>query len=991
MALLGAVTIALVFTAAAQAGFGIAKWEAGTCITDTPECEYTSPESQFYTQAAGHPPIGLTGFEVNTESAGLGKKPIGNVDNVRVDIPPGLSVNPQATCSEGQTEKECEGTGQCTLEQFQATACPSKSLVGTDEVFAYVGVINLERVSLPMYDLVPPPGVPAEFGFDLELGSVKTKVLIVGGLSWYKEPVTSEDAGVPTGNYHEYFTIKHAPYEGLELVKTRLKFTGTAGNGTFITLPSTCNTQISYLHISPYGDENNYQFAETLSGYPPKAISVKGCGQVPFAPQSSLAAGKSEEGPDRPDGVSTDVHVPQSESSSTLNSSDVQNGSVTLPEGLTMNPSAAHALKACTPQQIKIASNEAVECPAESEIGTVQIETSMLPPGALQGKVYLAAPSGTPITGPPYAIYVAAQSARYGVGVRLQGSVTPNPQTGQLTATFENTPPLPFEDFVLHLKGGEHAPLANPLVCEPQPSSIFTPYTAAFTGAPATSVPLLSPFSPGKGSVCASGAPFSLSQSTVDSSSIAGAHTSYTLDLTRPEGQQYLSKVSTTLPPGLVGPIPSVTLCGEPQAAAGQCSEASRIGTASVTAGSGDPYPFSGPVYLTGPYNGAPYGLSIVVPASAGPFELGNVVTRAQINVDPHTARLIVSSDLPTLYKGVPLRLRTLKVEVNRPNFLLNPTNCAVLSTDTSLTSTMSVTDSLSNPFAVSGCSSLPFKPKLTVSTSPRTSRLNGSSLTVKLTQGSGQANLREVHTELPKLLPARLSTLQKACRDEVFEANPDNCPAASKVGTATASTPVLPDKLSGPAYLVSHGGAAFPDLEIVLSGDGVSVILDGKTNIKNGITSSTFTTIPDVPVNSFELKLPAGRDSAITAIGETCAKRLIMPTAIVSQGSQTIKQNIKIAVKGCPPRILSKKIRGRTVTLVLAVAGAGTITAGGGQLTRVSRRLAKATHVTLKLGLSGHGLAALSRAGKLKTRLLIGFTEKGGAHSKIQTSVRFR
>jgi hypothetical protein len=366
-------------------------------------------------------------------------------------------------------------------------------------------------------------------------------------------------------------------------------------------------------------------------------------------------------------------------------------------------------------------------------------------------------------------------------------------------------------------------------------------------------------------------------------------------------------------------------------------------------------------------------------------------VTRAQINVDPHTARLIVSSDLPTLYKGVPLRLRTLKVEVNRPNFLFNPTNCAALSTDTSLTSTMGATDSLSSPFAVSGCSSLPFKPKLTVSTSPRTSRLNGSSLTVKLTQGSGQANIREVHTELPKLLPARLSTLQKACRDEVFEANPATCPAASKVGTATASTPVLPDKLSGPAYLVSHGGAAFPDLEIVLSGDGVSVILDGKTNIKNGITSSTFTTIPDVPVNSFELKLPAGRDSAITAIGETCAKRLIMPTAIVSQGSQTIKQNIKIAVKGCPPRILSKKIRGRTVTLVLAVAGAGTITAGGGQLTRVSRRLAKATHVTLKLGLSGHGRTALSRAGKLKTRLLIGFTEKGGAHSKTQTSVRFR
>lgn len=479
-----------VFCSAASAGeFGIAKWEAGTCQTDTPECQYTSPESQFYTQAAGHPPIGLTGFEVNTESTGLGNKPIGNVDNIRVDIPPGLSVNPQATCSEGQTEKECEGTGQCTQAQFQATSCPAQSLVGTDEVFAYVGVANPPPVSLPMYDLVPPPGVPAEFGFDLELGPVKDKVLIVGGLSWYKEPVTSEDAGVPTGNYHEYFTIREAPHEGLELVKTRLKFTGTAGNGTFITLPSTCNTQTSYLHISQYGDENNYQFAETLSGYPPRAISVTGCNLVPFAPALSLTWGKSEEAADEPDGVGIDVHVPQSESATTLNSSDVQNASVTLPEGLTMNPSAAHALKACTPQQIKIGSNEAVECPAESEIGTVQIETSMLPRGALPGKIYLAAPSGTPITGPPYAIYVATESPRYGVGVRLQGTVSPNPQTGQLTTTFENAPPLPFKDFVVHFNGGAHAPLANPLVCAAQPLSNLTPYTGT---APA-SAPLSSP------------------------------------------------------------------------------------------------------------------------------------------------------------------------------------------------------------------------------------------------------------------------------------------------------------------------------------------------------------------------------------------------------------------------------------------------------------------------------------------------------------------
>lgn len=1005
-ALLLAVTCSItVFVASASAGtFGIAKWEAGTCQTDTPECEYVSPESQFYTQATGHPPIGLTGFEVNTEPGALpgSKKPIGNVDNVRVDIPPGLSVNPQATCAKGQTEKECEGTGQCTQEQFQATACPVQSLVGTDEVFAYVGLANLEHVSLPMYDLVPPPGIPAEFGFDLELGSVKDKVLIVGGLSWYKEPVTSENAGVPTGNYHEYFTIRNAPHEGLELVKTRLKFTGTAGNGTFITLPSTCNTQTSYLHISSYAEENNYQFAETLAGYPPKAISVSGCNQVPFEPSLSLTQGKSEEAADGPDGVRVDVHVPQSESATTLNSSDVQDASVTLPEGLTMNPSAAHALKACTPQQIKIGSNEAVECPAESEIGTVQIETSMLPSGALPGKVYLAAPSGTPITGPPYAIYVAAESPRYGVGVRLQGTVSPNPQTGQLTTTFENAPPLPFKDFVVDFNGGAHAPLANPLVCEPKPNSSLTPYTAAFTGSPPASVPMSSPFSSGEpGGVCPTSAPFSLTQSTQNTNSVAAANTAFTLNLTRAGGQQYLSRVSTTLPAGLVGPISAVTLCGEPQANQGTCPETSRIGTANVTAGSGpEPYPFSGPVYLTGPYNGAPYGLSIPVAAIAGPFSLGTLVTRATIDVDPYTARLIVSSTLQTVFQGVPLRLRDISVKVDREKFLFNPTNCAAMATNTTVTSTFGALQELSSPFQVSSCGSLAFKPKFSVSTSAKTSRLNGASLKVRVTSGAGQANIHEVFAELPKQLPARLTTLQKACREALFDANPASCPKESNVGKAVAVTPVLPDKLEGPAYLVSHGGAAFPDLEVILSqvgpkgealNPGIKVILDGKTQIKNGITSSRFSSVPDVPISSFELNLPEGRFSTLTANGNVCARQLTMPTTIVGQGGQTIKQKTKIVVPNCPVLIIKHVIKGDVAIITVKTPAAGKLTIAGKYLGHKTRNLTKAERLTFHVKLSKRGVSMLQGRRKLKTRLLVTFKPKKGSHSKAKVKLKFK
>ena len=998
VAWLPVVLLALSFANSAMAGeFGVAKFEAGTCKTDAPpveECSYEAPESQFFTQAAGHPPLGITGLEVNTKSTLLGKEPEGHVKDIRVDIPPGLSVNPQATCSHAELETEtCVGKGQCSKEQFEASVCPLTSLVGSDELEAFVGgAVQVGPLSLPMYNLVPPQGVPAEFGVELNVAKViDVKILIVGGVSWYKDAVTSENSGVPTGDYHEFFTIKEVPTT-VGLIKTRLKFTGTAGNGTFITLPSVCSTQTSYLHVDSYESPGQFLPYSTVSGYPPKAISIGGCGQVPFSPSLSLSPGKSEAGADRPDGPSADLHVPQSESATTLNDSDVQNASVTLPEGLTLNPSAAHTLKACTPAQIKIGSNEAVQCPAESEIGTVQIETSMLPPGALPGKIYLAAPTGVPITGPPYTVYVAAYSARYGVGVRLQGSVSPNPQTGQLTVTFQNTPPLPFKDFIVHMNGGEHAPLANPLVCVPAPLSSLTPYTAPYTGSPPASVPLSSPFTAGTGSVCSTTAPFALTQTPEESSKTAGAHTSYTLNLKREDGQQYLSKVSTTLPAGLLGPIPAVTICQDPEPHPGVngCTAASQIGTANVTAGSGDAYPFSGPVYLTGPYNNAPYGLSIPVAADAGPFALGTLITRAQINVDPLTARLIVSSDLQSVFAGVPLRLRTISVAVNRSDFLTNPTNCGTLATQTTLTSTFGASDMLSSPFQVQDCGALKFTPKFSVSTSAKATRLSGASLTVKLTQPSGQANLQEVHVELPKQLVARLSTLNKACTVATFNANPASCPKASKVGQASATTPVLPGTLSGTAYLVSHGGAAFPDLEIVLSGDGVSVTLDGQTKIKNGITSSAFSTIPDVPVSSFTLNLPTGPYSALSAVGSLCRAPLFMPTTIASQSAKKITQKTKIAVSSCPVLILSARVSGHRAILRVKVPAAGRLSVGGGDLQHLTRRVRKAGVLTLKVGLSRRGLALLGRKGKLKLRVLVGFTPSHGSRSKAHATLRF-
>jgi hypothetical protein len=606
---------------------------------------------------------------------------------------------------------------------------------------------------------------------------------------------------------------------------------------------------------------------------------------------------------DLPDGVTVKVEVPQSASPEGIDSSMLEDAEVTLPEGMTLDPAAANGLEACTNAQFGKGTTGKVECPAGSQIGTVTIETPDLPPKSLVGAVYVGQPASTdPQSGEEYRIFIDAEAPRYGISVRLEGKVSANAGTGKLTTAVLEDPQVPFSDLILDLDAGPHTPLANPLVCgSATTGASFTPYSGNAATDPFMAFPV--DFD-GKGGACPSPLPFTLNQSVAAAPTTGGAPTSYTLSLARGDGQQYLSKLSTTLPPGLVGRIPSVTLCGEPQAEKGECASTSQIGTATVAVGAGSsPLALSGSTYLTGPYAGAPYGLSVVVPAEkVGPFDYGKIVTRARIDVDPLTSRITVSSQLPTIVGGVPLRLKTLTVDVDRPNFMSNPTNCGALDTTTTLTSTFGTTQSLSTPFQATGCSALAFKPKLTASTNARTSRANGVSLVVKVRYPAGrQANIKSVLVALPKQLPARLSTLNHACPEATFDANPFGCPSSSRVGGATVTTPVLAGKLTGPAIFVSHGGAGFPDLDLLLKGDGVTVILVGNTNIAKGITTSDFASVPDVPVSGFEVKLPVGKSSALTAIGSVCKHPLEMPTTITAQNGKMIRQSTKISVSGCP------------------------------------------------------------------------------------------
>ena len=988
---------------AAQAAFGVENFFAAECKVSTckfTEAEKAKAEAEGYTQAGGHPNWGISDFTVNRVEVkpGVFAPSGGIVTHVRSDVSPGFSTDPQAA-------------GKCTLAQFRekeaipgtgfyaAPECEAESEIGFNQVVVYAGEAGDVPVEGTMYNLVQPEGLASDFGVALKLPIPLTKAFleahgvfgkpaeeqyyahtfIEGNVEW-----GAEAAGTGKADYHDYFEIRVSP--ALPLISSRLVSNGRApavNEGPFLTAKTSCpGHTTTTLTLTP---KEGPPVKKTYTAPP-----VTGCELVPFNPGFALTQGTKAS--DQTDGLTTELSVPHDPSPTKLDSSEVNTATVTLPEGLTLNPSAAAGLEACTPEQIGIERGifvrkplphiaEQVNCPDGSKLGTVTLNIPGLPPGSLQGNVFLGGPATGPITGPPYIVYVAAESERYGVLVRLRGETTPNETTGQLTTTFNENPEQPFNSLIVHFNKGPLAPLANPLKCEASAATaLFTPFTNTAAKAPTAVFEVTG---------CAGTPPFSPTQSTSSEPAQGGANTTFTLSLVRPQGNQYLAAIRNVLPPGLVGAIPTVTLCGESQANAGTCTSGSQIGTAVVAAGSGSPYNFNGKVYLTGPYEGAPYGLSIVVQPVAGPFSLKPVVARAKIEVKSDTAQVVVTDGkVPNIAGGIPTRIRSLTISINRQGFERNPTNCAVFATETTLTGSLGATASLSTPFQAEGCGALAFKPSFSASTKAKTSKANGASLEVNVSQAAGQANIRSVKTSLPSALPSRLTTLQKACLQATFAANPLSCPAASNVGTATAVTPVLPNPMTGPAYLVSHGGAAFPDLDLVLEGNGVRVILVGNTDIKKGITTTTFAANPDVPVTSFVLKLPTGPHSALAAFGNLCTKKLVLPTSIVAQNGAQFKQNTVISVTGCPVRIVRRRVSGNTAILTVQTYEAGRLSAAGTSLSRVSRRLGKAASTVLRVPLSRKGRR---RHRPFRTRVRVGFVPSNrGPHSTASTLVRF-
>jgi hypothetical protein len=1023
------VLLAGVLPAVSQ-GFGIKQFVAVNCKEAFPECASTGApfffpkepteteaKNQGLLEAGARVPFGVTTFKVDTEGAPGQEYPAGTVTageitnpaglpvHIRTDVAPGLATNPFAP--EQCSMAEFNGAaGEVAKGAFLAPECEEGSEIGINHVVVFVP----EAVSkapggadVPLegtvYNLEPGEGKWAsKFGVAVSLEplgkpGVFVHTIINGNVEWGKQA-----RGTNVGDFHDYFEIEVSPE--LPLVASRLSFFGNVGKegnkgeGDFITNPTRCGNSANLITRLAMTDLGGETVTKTYT--PPEHVELGGCSGLEFPVEFGLKSATSvTEQPNEFTATASEAHEPEE-----TDVSQVKSASFTLPEGMTLNPSAAAGLTACTEAQAHqdgTVFDEAfgVDCPSTSKIGTVSLEVPTLPPGSLKGDVYLGASNSGTITAPPYKIYVVANSANFNVSVRLLGETVPNETTGQVTTFFNNPPEQPFTSLAIKFERGVLAPVANPLLCgESKGSASFEP-----TSAPGTTH--VDPFPLNITGCAATPPPFNPVQSTAVSNGNGGANTAFTFNLGRTDGEQYVGSVKTTLPPGLVGKIPAAEQCTAAAAASETtpCPAGSQIGTATVLAGSGStPFSFSGPVYLTESVKGAPYGLSIKVPAVAGPFNLGTVVTQATIKVDPATAQVTVESTLPTIRKGIPLRIRNISVAVNKPGFMINPTNCGKLATVSTVGGFASLaaggataSKSLETPFQVANCSALKFKPVFKASTSSKTSRVNGASLTTTITQPGGQSNIKSVKVQLPRQLPSRLTTLHKACTAELFAVDPYKCPSGSFVGGASVTTPTLPGKLTGSAILVSHAGAAFPDLDLVLeSTSHVRVILTGNTDIKKGITTTTFASTPDVPVTSVTVSLPVGSHSALGAFGNLCAQPLVMPTTIVGQNGATIKQNTIISVAGCGVRIVGHKVIGNTAYITVQTFAAGRISGSGSGLKTVYKHLSRAYKtVSLKVPLSSRGNAR-SRPAKIKLR--VGFVpKKKGSHSASTVTVTFR
>ncbi|HEY5193393.1 MAG TPA: hypothetical protein VIJ39_05910 [Solirubrobacteraceae bacterium] len=887
--------------------FGISGFTMQT--TEAGSANATVNEPYFFDQAAGHPVALTSKVAFATEEVGASHTlvPTRDPKEIIIDLPPGLLADPQAV-------------PHCPPEQ--AERCPTDTQVG-------VFVLHASNTALlgPIINLTPSGNESAELGLETPLGMFLLMGRIVRTPEGYTSAIVA--SGLPTlGITSMEITLwgvpaapVHTSLRGVSCIGSLSGGESNVGQGcqepgvpdseepvAFLTTPSSCSRALTAVVWADSWEEPDH-YVKAQSTLP--AMSY--CERLPFTPEISVRP--ETVAADRPVGINASIQVPQLGPEAVVQTPPLHAATLTLPLGVAINPSVADGLQSCNatgPAGINIptglsARGEPLEpgelgpgeepgpsgeaqlapgnCPKASIVGKVEASTPLLA-HPIEGRVYMATPGcggegqkacteQDAVDGNLYRLYIelGGNTPRdEGVLIKIEAAVTANPATGQLTVRISDMPQLPLSELSIQLYGGERGLLANPTTCGPARStSELEPWSAPFTlnAAPSSYYEVTG---------CTSPRPFDPVFLSGSLHVAAGVFSPFTLTITRKDSEQNLAALQVRTPLGLSAMLSSVPLCADPQASAGECPEASRVGGSDVAAGVGSlPLYMPGNVYLTGPYDGAPYGLAIVTDAVAGPLNLGRLVIRARIDIDPQTAALeITSATLPQIVLGVPLHIQRISLDLDRPRFVVNPTDCNEQQITATIADAQGSIVTMTNPYGIADCASLAFKPKVEASTSAHTSLAGGASLDVRLTFPTGEpgteANLARIKVALPRQLPTRLTSLQTSCPESTFDGDPSACPPASVVGIARARTPVLPGDLAGPVYLVAHGRNNLPSPIVVLQSEGVVLDLSGSTTIdKSGIGIVAFNSVPDVPMESLELFLPTGPHSLLAANASLC------------------------------------------------------------------------------------------------------------------------
>jgi hypothetical protein len=850
-------------TAAAQAAdpFGFVDGSVGVSTSTTQAGGHPDLNVRFALTSvmARHPIISF--FEM--------PRPLETARDIVVDLPPGIVGDPGAI-------------PRCAAADFFASTCPPESQVGV--MHANVFFLPGDEAN-PVFNVVPSHGAPAEFAF-IKLGlPIHMLVSVRDGDHGLRTTIanmptqgamSSADMtlwGVPGDPSHDddgAGSTGRPPLDGSHPVRP------------FMTNAATCDgpTQAK-ISLETYDNPGRW-----LATTAPMA-QLTGCEQQRFEATGSARPDTTKAG--APAGWTVELDVPQDATVDGLATPPVKDVVVRLPQGTVVSPSASDGLRTCAAAAIKLGTSETPDCPAASKIGTVAIDTPLLR-RAMTGSVFLLDQT------PQRLLRMVLVAEEAGVRLKLPGEIDLDPATGQVTATFANNPQLPFNHLTVVLKGGERAPLANPRACGP--ATTTTTLVPWGGGRPAVSTDAVAI------SCDAAPAGFAPAFSAGSASTQAGAASAFSLTFARTDGDDLLQAIDVTMPAGLLPRLAGTPLCAEAQAAAGSCGEASRIGSAQTSAGPGAlPFELPGRVYVTGPYEGAPYGLSIVVPAKAGPFDLGTVVVRAAVAVDLHTAALRISSDpLPSILQGIPLQIRSVRVAIDKPGFMHNPTSCAPRAIGAAIAATGGAVAQRLARYQVGGCRSLPYAPRLAVRVGARGRTRAGrrTSLVATLTQPPAQAASRSVRLALPKLLNARLDVVERACTQAAYDAG--SCGARARIGTATAVTPLLPTPLAGPAYFVRNLARRLPDIVVQLRGD-VAIDLVGRVVITRDLRlTTTFDRIPDVPLSRFQLTLPA-RSGPVGVVRDLCTKAGRLAGArqgLRAQNGRLLRRSARLTIAGC-------------------------------------------------------------------------------------------